>query len=98
MLGMGDVIEADYFAERAMLIAEDLGNPYELGICRLQQASVKTAANQHAAAMASGQQAVDLFESIDAKSNLRLAYYRLAPLLLPRQPQARGAAGPSQGR
>ncbi len=80
-LGQGDLKEADFFSRRATLVAEAFGNPLEVGYCRLQQATVDDAAQDHAAAAASARDAIDLFRPIDARAPLRMALYRLAMCL-----------------
>lgn len=77
-LGLGDLKEADYFSRRATLVAEAFGNPLEIGYCRLQQAMVDDAAQNHAAAIAAVREAIGLFRPIDARAPLRVAFYRLA--------------------
>lgn len=80
-LGLGDLKEADYFSRRATLVAEAFGNPLEIGYCRLQQAMVDDAAQNHAAAIAAVREAIELFRPIDARAPLRVAHYRLAMCL-----------------
>lgn len=78
LLGLGDVQQAAFYGERALLIAETLGNPYEQGLCLMNMAVVESASRNHAGAVALMDHAIDLFRSIEAEASLRLAYYRLA--------------------
>ncbi len=77
-LGLGDLSQAEFLSRRALLIAEAMQNPLELGICLLQQAMVDSVTGDHNAAIAGATEAVALFEQIDARTNLQLALYRLA--------------------
>ncbi len=77
-LGLGDLSQAEFLSRRALLIAEAMQNPLELGICLLQQAMVDSVSGDHTAAIAGATEAVTLFEQIDARTNLQLALYRLA--------------------
>jgi len=77
-LGQGDLQQADYFVERAALIAETFANPFDLASVRLQEAMVASASKKHPQALQLAREAVDIFESIDAKSNVGIARYRLA--------------------
>ncbi|MBI5947286.1 MAG: tetratricopeptide repeat protein [Chloroflexi bacterium] len=77
-LGLGDLPQAEFLSRRALLIAQAMDNPLELGICALQQAMVDSVSGDHNAAIAGATEAVALFEGIDARTNLQLALYRLA--------------------
>ncbi|GAB4326959.1 MAG: hypothetical protein Kow0010_10280 [Dehalococcoidia bacterium] len=81
LLGEGDLQQADYFAERAALIAETFSNPFDLASVRLQQAMVASASKQHAKALQRAREAVEIFAAIDAQASLRVAQYRLAMCL-----------------
>ncbi len=78
LLGLGDTQEAAFFCERALLIAENFGNPFELGSCKLQMACVEDAAGNHDEAVALAREAVELFQQINALGPLRLSLYRMA--------------------
>ncbi|MCC7364206.1 MAG: tetratricopeptide repeat protein [Dehalococcoidia bacterium] len=78
LLGQGDVREADYFIQRALHIAETLGNPYEFGTCLVQHAAIASAAQDHSTAISAARRAIGLFKSINGDASLRVAYYRLA--------------------
>lgn len=78
LLGLGDVQGADYFSQRALYIAETLGNPYEVGMCLVQHAAIASASQDHTAALAAVRRAIQLFSSINGEASLRAAYYRLA--------------------
>ncbi|MCK9520551.1 MAG: tetratricopeptide repeat protein, partial [Dehalococcoidia bacterium] len=78
LLGLGDLQEADFFAQRALYIAESVGNPYEVGMCLVQHAAIASAAQDHTTALGAARHAIQLFETIDGESSLRIAYYRLA--------------------
>jgi DNA-binding SARP family transcriptional activator len=78
LLGLGDLQEADFFSQRALYIAESVGNPYEVGMCLLQHSAIASAAQDHPTALSAARRAIQLFETIDGESSLRLAYYRLA--------------------
>jgi tetratricopeptide (TPR) repeat protein len=79
-LGLGDIQQADYFAVRALPIAEISGNPLELGQCLLQYALVKSASGNHAGAIGTASEAIDLFRQVDARAALRTGHYRLGSL------------------
>ena len=78
LLGLGEVQEADSFSQRALYIAESIGNPYEIGMCLLQHSAIASAAQDHSTAIAAARRAIKLFEIIDGEASLRLGYYRLA--------------------
>lgn len=78
LLGLGDTQEAAYYAERAALIADHLGNPYEQGLCKLQLAMTTSANRNYAHAVVLSEEAIRLFTGVDARASLRVAYYRLA--------------------
>ena len=78
MLGLGDLQQADYFAERAMLVADQAGNTHQQATCKLQAGQVCAAAGNHAEAMRLMREAINLFKGIDASSSLLVAHYRLA--------------------
>ncbi len=75
-LGLNDVEQADYFAVRALPIAEISGSPLELGQCLLQYAMVKSAAGNHKGALSTASEALDLFRQVDARAALRTGHYR----------------------
>lgn len=77
-LASGDLSQADVYAKRANLIAETLGSPYELAVCRMQAGMVASAAGNHAAALAACDEAVELARRIEAHGLLRQALYRRA--------------------
>lgn len=77
-LGLGDVQQADYFAERALYIVEAVGAPFELGTCLMVDAAIRSAAGRHRDALESARRAVAVFEEIGADAPLRQAYYRVA--------------------
>jgi ATP/maltotriose-dependent transcriptional regulator MalT/two-component SAPR family response regulator len=79
-LGLNDLQQADYFALRALPIAEISGSPLELGTCLLQYAMVKSAAGNHAGAITTGNEAIDLFHQVDARAALRTGHYRMGML------------------
>jgi LuxR family maltose regulon positive regulatory protein len=79
-LGLNDLQQADYFAVRALPIAEISGNPLELGTCLLQYAMVKSASGNHSGAVTSGNEAIDLFHQVDARAALRTGHYRMGML------------------
>lgn len=81
LLGQGDIQQADYFAERAALIAETFSNPFDLASVRQQQAMVASVSKQHAKALRCAREAVEIFAAIDAQASLRNAQYRLAMCL-----------------
>lgn len=81
LLGEGDLQQADYFVERAALIAETFSNPFDIASVRLQQAMVASASKQHAKALQRAREAVEIFAAIDAQASLRVAQYRLAMCL-----------------
>ncbi|MBI2766167.1 MAG: tetratricopeptide repeat protein [Chloroflexi bacterium] len=76
LLGLGDVQQADYFAERALVVAETGGNPLEMGTVWLQQAAVRSAAGHHLPAISAAAEAVRLFSEADASESLLLAHFR----------------------
>jgi two-component SAPR family response regulator len=92
-LGLNDLQQADYFAERAMYIAEAAGAPYELGTCLVTQAAVQSAAQAHHEAVDAAGRAVKLFNDVGADAPLRTAYYRQALCLFraKRKPEAEEA-------
>lgn len=77
-LASGDLVEADVYAKRAVLIAETLGSPYELAACYLQAAMVSSASGNHAAALHRCDEAVRLARRIGAEVLVRQAVYRKA--------------------
>ncbi|GBD23159.1 HTH-type transcriptional regulator MalT [bacterium HR29] len=77
-LARGDLVQADVYAKRANLIAETLGSPYELAVCRLQAGMLASAAGNHVAALAACDEAVALTKRIEAFGLLRQALYRRA--------------------
>jgi LuxR family maltose regulon positive regulatory protein len=77
-LGLGDIQQADYFAERALYIVESVGAPFELGTCLMVDAAIRSAAGRHRDALESARRAVAVFEEIGADAPLRQAYYRVA--------------------
>ncbi len=77
-LARGELPQADVYAKRANLIAETLGSPYELAVCRMQAGMVASAAGNHAAALALFDEAVALAKRIEAHGLLRQALYRRA--------------------
>lgn len=77
-LGLGNNQEADFLARRALLIAQAMDNPFELGACHLQLALVDSALGQHNAAIAGASEAVTLFEQIGAAASFQFALFRLA--------------------
>ncbi|MEX1102847.1 MAG: tetratricopeptide repeat protein, partial [Dehalococcoidia bacterium] len=79
-LGLNDIQQADYFAVRALPIAEISGNPLELGTCLLQYAMVKSASGNHTGAITTGNEAIDLFHQVDARAALRTGHYRMGML------------------
>jgi DNA-binding SARP family transcriptional activator len=79
-LGLNDLQQADYFAVRALPIAEISGNPLELGTCLLQYAMVKSASGNHSGAITTGNEAIDLFHQVDARAALRTGHYRMGML------------------
>ena len=79
-LGLNDLQQADYFAVRALPIAEISGSPLELGSCLMEYAMVKSASGNHAGALSTGAEAIDLFRRVDARAALRTGYYRLGML------------------
>ncbi|MGE5596749.1 MAG: tetratricopeptide repeat protein [Hyphomicrobiales bacterium] len=78
MLGLGDTQEANYFSQRALYIAETLGNPFEVGTCLLQHSAIASASQDHQTALSAARRAISLFETINAEASLRTAHYRLA--------------------
>jgi two-component SAPR family response regulator len=76
-LGLGDIQKADYFAQRALVVAETGGNPFEVATVWLQQAAVYAASGQHLPGIAAATEAVRLFAEADARESLLLAHYRL---------------------
>jgi two-component SAPR family response regulator len=79
-LGLNDIQQADYFAVRALPIAEISGNPLEFGSCLMQYAMVKSAAGNHDGALHTGAEAIDLFHQVDARAALRNGHYRMGML------------------
>lgn len=78
LLCLGDVQQADFFSRRALLVAIASSNSYELAFCKLQQAAVESVAGNHVVAITEAAEAVALFEKMDAKQSLCVAYYRQA--------------------
>ena len=78
LLGLGDLQQADYFIQRAVLVATASSNSFEMATCRLQQAAVESASGDHATAVAMASEAVELFTAMDTQTSLCAAYYRLA--------------------
>ncbi|MEO6397897.1 MAG: tetratricopeptide repeat protein [Tepidiformaceae bacterium] len=78
LLCQGDVVEADYFSRRALLVSVTTGNSYDLAYCKLQQGAVDSAAGNHAEAVANCLTAVELFTTMNARGSLSIAHYRLA--------------------
>lgn len=78
VLDTGDVGRADFVVRRAVDMSEELGNPFELASCLLQQAAVESASELHSAAVTHARRAVELLDSIGAEAALRVARYRLA--------------------
>jgi ATP/maltotriose-dependent transcriptional regulator MalT/DNA-binding SARP family transcriptional activator len=81
LLGLGDVQQADFFARRALLVAETFENPFEVASCQLTLATVEAGAKNHSSAIALAREAMRLFESLNARSSLQIACYRLAMFL-----------------
>lgn len=78
LLELGDPGRADFVIRASIDMAEELGSPFELGICLLQQAAVSSACEQHREAVELAGRAVELLDSIGAEAALRTARYRLA--------------------
>jgi LuxR family transcriptional regulator, maltose regulon positive regulatory protein len=78
LLAQGDVQQADYFAERALMIAETVGAPFEEATCLVTQAAVDSVALNHHRAISGLHRAIEIFSEKVADSSLRLAHYRLA--------------------
>ncbi len=78
LLGTGDVQQADFFVKRAVLVAVSSGNSYELATCKLQEAAVESAAGNHVSAIATANEAASLFEAMETRTSVCMAYYRLA--------------------
>jgi LuxR family transcriptional regulator, maltose regulon positive regulatory protein len=78
LLAQGDLQQADYFAERAVLIAETVGAPFEEALCLVTQAAIDSAALNHSRAISGFHRAIALLSDKSADSSLRLAHYRLA--------------------
>ncbi|MFN0146478.1 MAG: tetratricopeptide repeat protein [Dehalococcoidia bacterium] len=78
LLAQGDIQQADYFAQRALLIAESVGTPFEEATCLLTQSSVHSAADDNRSAISALHQAIEMLTGISAEATLRVALYRLA--------------------
>ncbi|MGH2633974.1 MAG: tetratricopeptide repeat protein, partial [Tepidiformaceae bacterium] len=61
LLGLGDLQEADYFIQRALLVATVSSNSFEMATCKLQQAAVESASGNHATAISVAREAAELF-------------------------------------
>lgn len=78
LLDLGEVARADFVVRRAVEMAEQLGSPFELGTCLLQQAAVASASELHQEAATSARRAVEMLGTIGAEAAHRTALYRLA--------------------
>ncbi|MCC6388150.1 MAG: tetratricopeptide repeat protein [Dehalococcoidia bacterium] len=78
LLGLGELERADYFVRQALLVAEDMGSPYELATVYAQQAAIASANGKHGEAITAARDAIALFKKAGASEVLLAANYRLA--------------------
>jgi DNA-binding SARP family transcriptional activator len=77
-LGMNDLQQADYFAERAWWIAEKRCGPLEQAICQVAQAKVAAANGKHSEAIALFERAIEGYAESEALGSIITARYGLA--------------------
>ncbi len=77
-LGTGEVRHADFLANRAFELAQEMGNRPNLASCKLQLAATHSASSDHTNAIRLAEEALATFEEVQSAIAIRVARFRLA--------------------
>ncbi len=77
-LGTGELRHADFLANRALELAQEMANRPNLASSKLQLAATHSAANDHVNAIRLAEEALATFEEVESAISVRVAQFRLA--------------------